>query len=376
LSTRKYEDLLADKRYGLWLADVARGSLITADVYRRRMGWFCELHGTAPAALVCRETADLRDLLLETVGQLESEGRSGGYIASVLKAVRSWLSFNGITFSRPIRVTAQRRRPTLEGERVPTADEVASILRVARPKTRAICVLMGESGLRPQVLGNYYGTDGLRLGDLPELRIRPGRVGFVRTPALVTVRETLSKKRHKYLTFLSGEGCSHLEEYLSARLRAGEELHEGSPVITPPVAQKPFIRTTNISDAVRLAIRRAGFAWRPYVLRSYFATRMMRAESRGFLIRDYRVFFMGHVGDIEAVYTLHKTLPEEVIEEMRDAYARSTAPGNADGQRSSRPSFEQQLVPYQELEARLAEGWRFLALLPDERAVIQRGSDH
>jgi hypothetical protein len=66
------------------------------------------------------------------------------------------------------------------------------------------------------------------------------------------------------------------------------------------------IRTSNIGDAIRLPIRRAGFPWRPYVLRSYFETQMVIAESKGWVIRDYRQFFMGHSGDIEHVYTLNK----------------------------------------------------------------------
>ncbi|MBC7130710.1 hypothetical protein H5T51_05785 [Candidatus Bathyarchaeota archaeon] len=50
----------------------------------------------------------------------------------------------------------------------------------------------------------------------------------------------------------------------------------------------------------------------------------MVAESKGLILRDYRQFFMGHVGDIEAKYTTNKyRLPEEVIEDMREAYRRS-----------------------------------------------------
>ena len=52
------------------------------------------------------------------------------------------------------------------------------------------------------------------------------------------------------------------------------------------------IRITNISDFIRKAIRDAGFTWRPYVLRRYFDTRLMMAESDGLIIRDYRTFWM------------------------------------------------------------------------------------
>jgi len=75
---------------------------------------------------------------------------------------------------------------------------------------------------------------------------------------------------------------------------------------------------------IRGAIRKAGFPWRPYVLRSYFDTQLMLAESKGLILRDYRQFWMGHKGDIENRYTTNKQkLPEEVIEDMREAYKRS-----------------------------------------------------
>jgi hypothetical protein len=52
---------------------------------------------------------------------------------------------------------------------------------------------------------------------------------------------------------------------------------------------------------------------------------MLIAESKtkGFL-RDYRVFFMGHTGDIEHVYTLNKCrLPESLEADMREAFSRA-----------------------------------------------------
>ena len=63
---------------------------------------------------------------------------------------------------------------------------------------------------------------------------------------------------------------------------------------------------------------------RPYVLRGYFDTQLMMAESKGLIMRDYRQFFMGHVGDIEHRYTLDKSLPENTVKDMREAYLRST----------------------------------------------------
>jgi hypothetical protein len=65
---------------------------------------------------------------------------------------------------------------------------------------------------------------------------------------------------------------------------------------------------------IRKSIRMAGFSWRPYVLRRYFDSRMMLAQADGLIIRDFRVFWMGHKGDIEHTYTLNKKLSSDIIE--------------------------------------------------------------
>jgi len=123
---------------------------------------------------------------------------------------------------------------------------------------------------------------------------------------------------------LSEEGCEYLKDYLEERIRQGEAIDQKSPTITPKRRMKPFIRAINIGDIIREAIRKAGFPWRPYVLRSYFDTELMLAESKGLVLRDYRAFWMGHKGDIENRYTTNKqNLPEQVIEDMREAYRRS-----------------------------------------------------
>ena len=164
----------------------------------------------------------------------------------------------------------------------------------------------------------------MRVRDFPEMRIEGNAVKFERIPTLVIVRPELSKARHQYFTFLSEEGCQYLKDYLEERILSGERLTLNSSIIRPKVADKPFIRTVNIGDMIRNAIRRAGFNWRPYVLRAYFDTQLMLAESKGLVLRDYRQFWMGHKGDIENRYTTNKCrLPENVIEDMREAYRRS-----------------------------------------------------
>jgi len=163
-----------------------------------------------------------------------------------------------------------------------------------------------------------------RVKDLPEMTIKNGTVEFQHVPTIIIVRPESSKARHQHFTFLTEKGCGYVKDYLEERMMSGEQLTPESPIITPKLRMKPFIRSINIGDVIRAAIRSAGLRWRPYVLRSYFDTQLMLAESKGLVLRDYRQFWMGHTGDIEARYTTNKNrLPEEVIEDMREAYRKA-----------------------------------------------------
>jgi hypothetical protein len=83
------------------------------------------------------------------------------------------------------------------------------------------------------------------------------------------------------------------------------------------------------------------------VLRSYFDTQLMLAESKGLMLRDYRQFWMWHKGDIENRYTTNKQrLPEDVIEDMREAYRKSqeylqTTKGESTNEETTKPVSDQ-----------------------------------
>ena len=321
----RYSELLKDPGILRWHDNVARGSRVTADVYLRRLGNFCRANGITPKGLASMHERDLRDLFMDFVSGAEKKGHAGSYTESVLKALKSWLARNGRYYRGKIKIKGARDAPTLADERVPTQDELRRIFRSGDKKTRATCVLVAHSGLRIQSLSNYSGEDGLKIRDLPEMVLHGRKVEFRQVPTMIVVRRPLSKAGHQYFTFLGEEGCEYLKEWLEQRIEQGEKLTADSPIVTSKFrTMRTLISTTNVRDAIRGAIRRAGFSWRPYVLRAYFDTQLMLAESKGLVLRDYRQFWMGHKGDIEARYTTNKgRLPKEVIEDMREAYRRS-----------------------------------------------------
>ncbi|MDE0525099.1 MAG: site-specific integrase [Thaumarchaeota archaeon] len=327
--------LLANLDIKRWYDNMARGSALTAEGRLRRLGRFCEVHQTTPMQLADLATRDLRtatDLLEDHITMMESEEYSPGYVDEQIKAVKSWLRHFDVEIKRKIRVSGHNFTPTLQNERVPSAQEMAELYSRAGLRESVIISLMAKSGLRPEVIGNHNGTDGLQMRDMPDLVIQQGVVRCARHPNRIVVRRELSKAGHQYFTFSTRAATDQLVSYLNDRLSRGEPLHGSSPVVAPDYvyktgrgnnSEKTFLPTQRVSRIVRQTFG-PRFAWRPYILRPYFDTQLLIAESKGKMAHDFRVFFMGHKGTMESRYTTNKgVLPEVLMAEMREAFMRS-----------------------------------------------------
>lgn len=319
----RHKHLLEDPDIRRWYNNVARGSVITADEKLRRIGRFCEATSHTPQSLIefKKETPDDFDVfIMDFVDDCFAKGFKPSYVRNLLVGVKSWLGHFGLSIDRKIKLPVA----DYVEETVPTKEEFSQILRHCNPRARVVASLMGFAGLRPQSISNYEGTDGLRLKDLPDLKIEGDKVIIEDTPMRIIVRRTLSKARHQYMTFLIQEGSQYLIEYLESRLRDGEQLSPDSAVIghyRPGTLD--FLRTTKLAWEVKKAIKEAGFSWRPYILRSYCATSLDIAEARGLISHPWRQFFMGHKGDMEARYSTNKgRLPPDLIDEMRATFQR------------------------------------------------------
>jgi len=333
---KKSRDLLKDHDVRRWYENLCRSSKLNADVYLRRLRLFCEQRRTTPKKLAAIGTANAKqveDMLHDHVQHLETQGYAPSYVKGILKAIKSWLSYNYVELKRKIKVANADMTVTLQDERVPTRDELKGILNHASIRGRASAGLIAFAGLRPQVLGNASATEGLTIGDIPELKIVDGKAVFQTVPAMIIVRPTLSKARHRYFTYLTGEGCEYVAAYLNKRIAAGETIDARSAVITMSQGYlmkgknrdkaKKFIATPAITQEIREAMRPVIKA-RPYVLRAYFDTQLLLAESQGKIAHAYRQFFMGHKGDIEARYTANKgRWPDELLTDMRRAFRES-----------------------------------------------------
>jgi len=321
-----YVYLLRDESFRRWFDNLRRGSEATAFAYFAKMGMVHRLYGKSPSEIVQMTPKEAYNFLLDIITSMENQGKSYNYVDSMVKCVKNWLDFNEIKVTQKIRLSNEDVLVKVGDERPPMPNELRKILSMGDFRSRVACAFIAFSGVRPEVLGHYLGKDGLQIRDLPELEVLNGNqeVRFSKIPAMVVVRSSLSKAGHQYFTFLPEEGCQYLKESLEWRMRQGQKLGNDTPIITPKsIYIGSHMRTTNISDKVKVAIKAAGYGWRPYVLRRYFATRMMLAESEGLIVRDWRVFWMGHAGDIEHTYTVNKGLPEDILEKMRLSYEKA-----------------------------------------------------
>ncbi len=327
----KREEFLKDLDIKRWFDTLAYNSYISADVMGRRLRLFCEKRDITPhdiVELARKDQMSIRNIILDFINELNREGKSREYQKSFIKAIKSWLRYWDLDVPKSIKIKSMPSKISSR-ERIPDEYEYTDIINRADLRTRVIIALMSKSGIRPQVIGNYNGTDGLKLEDMPDIQVINGKAVCKRYPCMINVRAELSKNGKPYITFFSKQGVRYLLAYLNERLK-NEVLRDESAIITwdnkhrygyPKHRNTRFLVTSSISYKIRNVIK--VYKFRPYIFRSFFDTQLLLAESKGKINRDFRQFFMGHSGDIEYVYTLHKgVLPENIINEMREAYIR------------------------------------------------------
>ena len=329
------DKMLTNTEIKRWHDNLARGSPITAEVRLRRLDLFCRVHEMTAMELADLGMHDVRsatNLLEDHITWMEDQGYAPGYISGFVKTFKSWMSHFDVEIKRRVKIKNPNQTPTLQDEKTPDAHEIVEVFARASLRSATIISLMAKSGLRPEVLGNHNATDGLRMRDLPYVIIQQGVAKCIKTPSRIIIRGELSKARHQYFTYITSSGADKLLAYLNDRLACGEPLHGESAVIAPDHrhtlnrgknAHRVFLQTRQISKEIRNTFR-PRFQWRPYVLRAYFDTQLLIAESKGKIASDFRVFFMGHKGSMEARYTTNKgVLPEMLMQEMCNAFARS-----------------------------------------------------
>ncbi len=322
----RHRKLLENKKVERWYENLKARSQVTSDIYLRNFGlWLEYLHLDPETVIIMARDHfdDFKGSVSDVIRGLEKKGTMGASISTGIKPMISYLKFYNVSVKLGINIRNENRNLKAEKEVIPGKDNLAKILRMATLRERVSISLMAFSGLRPEVLGNIDGSDGLVIGDIPDLRITAGKVNYDHVPVQINVRPELSKIRTAYFTFLGPEGSEYLKEYLELRIASGETLKKNTPVIVPVEKQSlekknRFLLTTLLLRRIKGTIIKAGFEWRPYIFRIYFGTNLDSAEAKGLISHPWRQFIMGHKGDIEETYTKK----EGKIEEGREQYSK------------------------------------------------------
>ncbi len=334
-------ELLQDDLVRRWFENLQARSTISADIRLKTLALYCKDNNVSPRDILKQaQDTTLKHNFEDYVRSLERNGKAGSYIVKFKFVLKSWPDYNDIEYRLKINIRGEHETPTTMNERIPLKEELTKILMFADSRTKVSISIMAFSGCRPETLGNYLGSDGLTLSDLDDLDI--DNLKFTRTPSKMVVRSSLSKAKHQYFTFLSAEAQKNIETYLKERRNQNEELTMKSPLIQLDLRKQfnyqgkknedrlkdrksgnKFLRTMLITRRIKEAIRKAGYDFRPYVLRAYFITALDNAENKMLISHNWRLFFEGHKGDISARYSVNKgRLPDDMLEDMRAAFKR------------------------------------------------------
>jgi integrase len=421
----KYDKIMAQDEIRRWYDNMRRKSKITAGVVSYNLALYCTNTNTTPDKILKMALdSTLKSQFEDFVTQMEKKGKKGTYIAQIKASINSWLKYNGYVQRIKSSITNETINENTQYERVPTREEFEKVMRKLDSRGRVELSLIALSGLRLEVIGNHDGTDGLMVKDIEDLDVET--LSFTKIPAKINVKAQLSKARFNFFTFISEEGCRYIEEYLTERKRNGEIINSNTPIILPLTTMNRkgtnnFLTTGSISIELRKAITGTGLKFRPYVFRAYFATGMDRAENKGYISHPWRQFLMGHKGDMERKYSTDKRLSEDMVEEMRKAYSLSarylspimsekeennmvytmrrsmlmasgmkgeeidnidnlTDMGEDDfqkmlGERLTRKvannGKKQKVIPIDEVEKAIEEGWEFVSNLGNGKAVMK-----
>ena len=92
----KYERMLENEKIKRWFDNLKAKSVLTATVYRRTLGLYCELQNITPDKIIENmEKEEFRNDFMDFVRRLEKDGKAGSYIARFKRVLRSWAKFNG-----------------------------------------------------------------------------------------------------------------------------------------------------------------------------------------------------------------------------------------------------------------------------------------
>jgi len=368
-----YDFLLEDEKFNEWYLNMRKSSLDTALERKKRFGKLYKMYGKLPKDFLTLGRDGTTQFLRRMVddcekGKFLTKGKKKfkpSTIRNLKKAVLGWMKENGMEITASINVTS--RDDDNQQKAIPKPLHVQQILNATTdPRQKTLISLMAFAGLREEVIGNAEGTAGLMIKDFPEMEVQnawkeeeehgkkrlvkigEAKVSFKKDasnneciPTRIIVRQSISKIKRQYQTFLNDQGCTNLKQYLEWRMNEktvrtakgdqridpGEILTPESPVVTVTrLSVGRFLRRNQISGIIKDAIVSAGFTYNANLLRNFFIDAMEAAERHDIIkVTDDRLFWSGQTPSMQATYTkFNKQVDEDKLREMRLIYRQAS----------------------------------------------------
>lgn len=302
--------LLQDGDIAHWYRQLKKESEATAEGYFRHLVTFTRQIGMSPSE-VAKLTKEERSKIINNWLEKRQEVLTPKSLHLFIYTIKSAMKAKNAPFDLKVRAKGISSSPTVDEEGAPSPDDIRRTLHHADLRTKTCTVLIGFAGLRFATMAK------LKLDNIVDLDITT--LTMKEMPAMIWVPRGCSKIKKPYRTFLIREGCEYLIEYFKERRTNGEVLTGESPLIAGDYGHKrgKGITPKRIASIIRKAMRVAGLRERPYVLRGYFDFSLVAARVQ----HTFQQYFMGHRGDIEAVYAMKKHLPPILIKPLREAFS-------------------------------------------------------
>ena len=284
----------------LWMDCLRSNSTRTA--YAVHLSLFCRFHHTNPDELVTRKSGELKDMVMRYVLELKKKSKntagkpkkgetSVNSIKTYLAGIKSFLDEHEI--SLPWKKIARFYPEEVTNDyRSYTRQEISKLLSIADLRDRCIILLMASSGIR--------------VGAIPDLTIKSLK-RLDEGLGLLTVYG--DSKKSRYVTLVTPECMSTIDEYFEQRKKLGEKLNESSylfrdkyAIYSKRINSPARLKEATINVQIRQLIRKAGLAFNElqpdHAARKFFNTVLVNSE----VDPKFKQLMMGHDMKLDKFY--------------------------------------------------------------------------
>jgi len=280
----------------------------TAEVYENTIKLWARSRGFEDPDRAIQDIKDRKldpyAVLQEWVNHLHESSKAPKTILSYVTSVKGFLVDSDVD------VTAEKMKAKVvipqayevSTDRAPTRDEVRRLLLRSKLGTKAAIAVLASSGMR--------------LGELPKLRVSDIEFGREGEPSKVTLKAGITKTRKKRLTFMSAEATGFVKEHLGPRMNDPNAriFRESGDAIYGKIMRALVaagLRNKEDADSARYSLH-------PHCFRKYFFSNMLSAGVDRGIVEG----FMGHAFALDSAYL--RMSDEELANEYEKGNDRLT----------------------------------------------------